>query len=305
MLESARLKLASRLRSKAKQLLRLLNLAFFSLCLIFLALIAYQSRENVLDIVSQADVSMLMVSVMCWMLVIAISSFSSYSILRFQHCDISYQFMLGIYLNRIPAKYLPGGIWHTVARAHDLSKKDVGNRAISVLVFYENFWSTFVAAIIGGLGVYYLVGETLWQELGLLSCGVALLSLPVLMIARKRGLIFSFFDHVKLTIVAVSFWVFASLSFYFYIISFPINSLDMSVVNVSANYIFAWLMGFISIFTPQGIGVFEVVFTQLNTLSIPAREAIVMVAGFRFMVLSSELISWALHFFFLKKRSES
>lgn len=79
----------------------------------------------------------------------------------------------------------------------------------------------------------------------------------------------------------------------------------MSVVNVSANYIFAWLMGFVSIFTPQGIGVFEVVFTQLNTLSIPARDAIVMVAGFRFMVLSSELISWALHFFFLKKRSES
>jgi len=58
------------------------------------------------------------------------------------------------------------------------------------------------------------------------------------------------------------------------------------------HYLFAFVVGFVSIFAPQGIGVFEVVYAELSSSDIPRTQMIIFVAGFRVLVMLSDILIW-------------
>jgi hypothetical protein len=92
-------------------------------------------------------------------------------------------------------------------------------------------------------------------------------------------------------VVAV-FWVGAAISFLLYLNAFPSSTGGYSQVEMGGIYLFSWGVGFLSIFAPQGLGVFEVVASELLTGNIGFMELAALIGGFRVVVLVADLAVW-------------
>lgn len=274
--------------------IKVLQVLFFVLCFVFVLRLYFDSREQITKVIAGADLVYLLASIFSWSVVNTISPLLSCVVLRCQGGYISYSFLLNIFFRRLPAKYLPGGIWHTVARFHDLAKGGVGKKQLAVLVFYENFWSTWMAALIAGAGVYYFNTDSYWGLVGQIVFAASLCIVLLSFWFKSTGFIFSGRCYLRLALTGSLFWLFASASFYFYISAFDLMDPDSEVVQLFINYMFAWLVGFATIFAPQGVGVFEIVVVQTSQFVVSASEAVVIVAGFRLIVFGSDVLSYLL-----------
>src|SRR6185503_4564017 len=56
-----------------------------------------------------------------------------------------------IHASRLPSKYLPGGIWHTVARVADFRGIGYSPSLLAEFVLFENAVAAAIALFLGGL----------------------------------------------------------------------------------------------------------------------------------------------------------
>jgi len=287
-----------------KRLLKITQHVFLFFCVIFLIIFSYEAKDKILLLVKQANIINIFFSLCAWQFLVFIIPWYSQHILKSQNTSLSYTFMLSTHINRLPAKYLPGGIWHTVARLNDFSKKGLSKKNLSILVLYENTWPNVIAAFISSIGLLIFVEESNWKVFALMFVILPLVIIPIMYLIRSWDIIFSFKNYTKLTLISCLYWFFSSLSFYLYVSSFQILFEETSKIVIGIYYIFSALIGFISIFTPQGIGVFEVAFTQLMGVSTSVAESIVVIAGFRFIIFFTDIINWVAYqvYIFLKRK---
>ena len=60
-------------------------------------------------------------------------------------------------------------------------------------------------------------------------------------------------------------------------------------------YLFSWGVGFIAIIAPQGIGVFELVASELMDGPIGFMGLAALIAGFRVVVLVADILVWLVY----------
>lgn len=224
------------------------------------------------------------------------------TILRELGKNISYKKLLLIYINRIPAKYLPGGIWQTFARVYDLNAMGVGKMELGVLIFYENFWSVFIATVLSATGIILLDNNSLYVNLALLALAGCVIVVLAGVFFRKQNFILSLEGYIKLSFAYLLFWLCTGVSFLLYFSSLGIKTEEYNSILLISHYLFSYVVGFITFFAPQGIGVFEVVMAELAKFEIPLIQAVVLIAGFRLVVLISDVISWTVFFLVQKSR---
>ena len=215
----------------------------------------------------------------------------------------SYSDLLAIHILRLPARYLPGGIWHTVGRLSGYHSIGIPKKDLTVLAFIEIFSPCLITFFLGG-GCLWLVGkEAIWSSiegmLALISAFILLL-IPFLVKWRftsylKKNFIFYYSFYLFLSIF---FWIIASLSFLLYYSAISQNFFQISSLHIAAAYIFSWGIGYISIFAPQGLGVFEIVAQKLMELPMTLGGAVTFLAGFRIVVLLADSLVWLLYRFF-------
>ncbi len=280
-----------------KRIIKIIHYIFVLLCIFFLSKYIYNSKNSLIEIFSNAKIVYLSISFILWTALVFLVPWFSHVIINNFNKSISFSEVLITYINRLPAKYIPGGIWHTVARFHDLSRKGLKKNELSILVFYENFWPILVTSIIGGGGVYLYHDNIYWNTTSLIIFIIGVSFIPILFILRKNNCIFSLHTYIKITLSTITFWLLASLSFLSYLNAF--NIIEPQISHIF-NYMFSWLIGFLSIFTPQGIGVFELTMSQLTSLSVSLDESIVVISGFRLVILVSDLINWLIYFLYKK-----
>jgi UPF0716 family protein affecting phage T7 exclusion len=63
-------------------------------------------------------------------------------------------------------------------------------------------------------------------------------------------------------------------------------------LHTVVNYLFSYVVGFVSIFAPQGIGVFEAVYSELASSELPRTQLMIFVAGFRVLLMLSDMLTW-------------
>jgi glycosyltransferase 2 family protein len=272
-----------------KCVLRLIQVAFLLFCLAFVLLFYRESKGEIAQILSQSNGIFILLAIVFWQVAILVMQLFSQTVLKCLGSHVAYTFLLSSYINRLPAKYLPGGVWQTVARFHDLAKNSIPKKNISILVLYENLWSPLIAGLIGGVGVYFFQQYNAWGSMGLVVFLLSCFVLPVLLFFKRFKFIFQFKQYLLLIGISVLFWTIASLSFYSYIFAFGILPEKHSFILISSNYLFSWLAGFVSLFAPQGIGVFELVMAEVTQLDVSIQQAIVIIAGFRLVVFTSDL----------------
>lgn len=66
----------------------------------------------------------------------------------------------------------------------------------------------------------------------------------------------------------------------------------MSVLQIYGVYLLAWIAGFVSVFAPQGIGVFESVAGLFLKGALMFAGVAVLAAGFRVAVLDADMLAF-------------
>ena len=97
-------------------ILRIAKRIFLPIALAFLAYFAWQSRELLVELIRSAQLLKLAVAVLVWMLMYATAPLLSMLVFRAREVPLSYKTAARIHITNLPARYLPGGIWHTVGR---------------------------------------------------------------------------------------------------------------------------------------------------------------------------------------------
>ena len=284
-------------------ILRVAKRIFLPLALAFLAWFAWESRELLVDVVRSARPLKLVVAILVWMLMHALSPLFSMLIFRARNVALSYKTAARIHIANLPARYIPGGIWHTVGRIAGFRDMNIGQRDISIFVFLENLLAICVAFVIGGSLLAATRGFDGWGQIAALSAagGAALLfASPFILSHRvihgdKR---FPTGDFVTVTIVTTMSWCVAATAFVIYMSAFPGLAPQAAPLETAGAYLFSWGVGFITIFAPQGIGVFEVVAADLLRGTDTLMSVAVLLAGFRLIILTADVTVWvALHAF--------
>ena len=57
-------------------------------------------------------------------------------------------------------------------------------------------------------------------------------------------------------------------------------------------YLFSFVAGFVRIFSPQGTGFFEIVYSELATFELTPTPLIIFVTGFRVLVMLCDMLTW-------------
>lgn len=266
---------------------------FGPIALLCLTLAAWQSRAVFNSVIEQISPTALLITVLIWSALHLLPPAFSWVVLREAGAAISYPTMLAIHVSRLPARYLPGGIWHTVSRVADLNKVGITRSQLGLMVLLENTVPVAAAMILGGLSLC-LAGKTHWIALLAVVLGPVLL-VASFMFTRHRTLrqsrTFALASHLKLTGIMLAFWFIAATAFFSYWSAFPVHGESIPALQIYGIYMISWVAGFIAIFAPQGIGVFESVAGALIGGTLPFSGAVVLVAGFRVAVLLADSLA--------------
>jgi hypothetical protein len=220
------------------------------------------------------------------------------SIFRTTRISMPYHKALFIHCSRLPAKYLPGGIWHSVGRANDYLGLGHGRGKVGFYFIVENFLLVAVTLCLGSaivwplVGIPALQGTILWLSV-FLAFAMLLFPWAVKLITKGQQTLSTAAYFVALVLLIV-YWTLAGLAFACYLSAFGGLALSVSLVEVVGVYIFSWSVGYISLFAPQGIGVAEFVSGSLLGDGGGPGQIVGFLVGFRLLVLAADLLSWFL-----------
>ncbi len=272
------------------------------LAVAFLVLAAFQARHVFSGVLAQAQVAPLLLTIAGWSALHLLAPCIALAALRGQGLPISYATALDIHVRRLPARYLPGGIWHTVTRVVDLHRGGVETPQLKVMVLVENLVPLACATALGCL--FALPAGSLGRPLlaGMLGgCVLLLAALPWTMRRWLPGTRISAAHYGAAIAAATLFWLAAASLFVLYWNAFPALGIEERVSELFSVYLLSWSAGFVAVFAPQGLGVFEAVAGKMLTSTMPFAAMAVLVAGFRASTLAGDglafvvgaLVRWA------------
>jgi glycosyltransferase 2 family protein len=244
---------------------------------------------------------MVLPAALIWLVSNGLTAFSSAQLCRATGINLDFRTCLLIHCRRLPAKYLPGGIWSSVGRASDYMRLGNDARQVGWFFLVENLILVAVTLSLGAALVATLPQSVLLREiLGWLPLpgilGLIFMPLGLQLLSRKRLTLHSSSAFYSAVLGTLIFWCLAGASFAFWIAAFPGLELQVNAVQTAGVYVFSWSIGYLALFAPQGIGVSEFVSGYLLAGADAAR-LLGFIVSFRLMVLTVDLITWSLSFF--------
>lgn len=180
------------------------------------------------------------------------------------------------------AKYLPGGIWHFVGRAGYYRSQNLPAVSIGQVILKENLWMIVSAGFSGSM---LLVAGYL-QAVS--SAGViALLAVIWWLVIYLWG---RHVSPIRITfIIGLQFvtWLLVGLSFSVIV---PIDYSTDTVILSAGAFTISWLIGFITLFAPGGIGVREAILVALMLPLLSATDSGVFAITHRILWIIVEFL---------------
>lgn len=277
------------------------RLLFTPIAMSAVAWFLFANYSSVLGIAKTARLDWLLLSVALWCVVNITVPIVTHKLFSARNQNIPLSKLAGIHLGRLPAKYIPGGIWHTAARGIDYLEAGITRRELFNVLVTEHVMALMITAGVGGAGIYLYTNSDFWSYIGLVAGLLAFTGLAgaVFMLFRKRDKD-SRMCFLEAFITQLLVWVFASSSFLVYYEAFEFYGVDNSPLYVILSYMFSWSLGFVAFFTPQGFGVFEVVIADLLTPKSTVASVAFIFLGFRFAILASDMIVYLTYLLIIK-----
>jgi hypothetical protein len=277
-----------------------LKLLFTPVAFAFLLYFAWQSRQELGQLIGQASLSYLFFAAIVWGLLHALSPLLAVVIFNACGSDVSWRQAFSTHAARLPARYLPGGIWHTVGRVMDYREQGIADRHLSVFVILENGLAASVTLAIGGAIIFAMRPDDVLGSVAGLASLAGLVALPAIVLFINSKVLqrpdrMSSFAYAKTIFTVILFWCGATCAFLIYLSAFHTNTGAYSVIEMAGIYLFSWGVGFIAIFAPQGIGVFEFVASELMASPVGFMGLAALIAGFRIVVLVADIAVWLVY----------
>ena len=286
--------------------LRHVKLVFTWVALAAMAYAVWRSHAFLAATWGQASVRGLAVAVLVWTATHLVLPCFTLLVLGRDH-PIDYRTALRVHALRLPAKYLPGGIWHMVGRVVDFRSLGHQRPALVDFVLLENLVAAGFAL---GAGATLLcvagvaprwntalagIAALAWLGLGIVPWGLRLVT--------RSGRDFPPARYLNLLLLSCGFWLLAATAFVVFMRAFGGQTLQASLPALYGTYLFSWGAGFVAFFAPQGIGVFEFVSGKLLVGRIELAQVVALMASFRVIVLAGDLMAWAVAFALLRRPS--
>lgn len=288
------------------RILQIIKIFYTPICFLFISYFAWANRIILFNLFDFTDFRLFIVSSVIWGSLHLFAPLGPKIVFASMGISTHYKQLLEIHISRLPARYLPGGIWHTVGRLTDYRSIGISKKDLTLLVVIETFFPCLITFLLGG-GYLWLYGDDsnmLSDIEGVLALGsiCTIIVLPVIVKWRLSSHVKKNFIllYLLLLLLTVLFWLLASTSFLFYYSSVSLSASEIPLPHIAATYIFSWGVGYISIFAPQGIGVFEVVAGKLMELPMTLGSAVAFLAGFRIVALSGDGLAWIIFRVFSK-----
>lgn len=290
---------------QAGRIVRVAKFTFTPLAIISLTYVMWLTRNDISEILASANPGLLSISVVAWAASHLMIPRVSAWLLGAMGETVTWRQALSSHAQRLPAKYLPGGIWHTVGRAADLSSLSVPNGTIARFVALEQILALGVTATFGAAVIWITQSGALHPMvcLALAVGGITLiLASPMLLSRVGTPVTVNWPIYCSSVLGTVLFWCITSVSFISYINAFAASTWHASSLQTAGIYLLSWSAGYVAVFAPQGIGVFEGVAAALAKETAPAWTTVALVAGFRVIVLGGDFFAWIISLSFRHSR---
>jgi hypothetical protein len=280
-------------------ILRNLQRIFLLVAIAFLAWFAWESRSELVALLGEATPTYLGLAVVLWCLTHALAPIASMLIFSAKGRPVNYATAASIHIENLPARYVPGGIWHTVGRVAAFGNLGIDARDLSTFVVMENALAVATAFILGGSTIFAIRGLDSWgliAALGALIGIVVILALPYLLRTRilKGRVELPFRTYIAVIVFANAYWILAASAFVTYVLAYSSLAVQSSMLESGAAYLFSWAVGYLAVFAPQGIGVFEVVAAELLRGPGSLTSVAALLAGFRLVILAADVLAWGM-----------
>ena len=208
-----------------------------------------------------------------------------------------------IFLLSIFGRYIPGGVWSVLGRVYLCRLEGIPDSRSSMSILLEQAYPIVSASIVFAASLlFWSDTRTVARMLPLLillpTSFVFLHPKPFLSIVNPiltrfgRGpldISLTFNNMIILTFYYLFYWIVAGIAFYFFIRAFfPLELYYIPIL--SGMYAISFTAGYLSFFTPAGLGVREGILTLLLSLFIPTPVAIGVTLLSRLWLIGVELI---------------
>jgi hypothetical protein len=266
---------------------------------VFFLQYAYRHGAEIAPLVERISAIGILVCILIYSVSHFLANLASCLLLRAGGESIGYLRLLDIYFSRLPAKYIPGGIWHTVGRGAGLLAMQVPKRITAGVLAVEQILALWWSGFLGiSLAALVLDAPANW-----LAAGAALvwLSTPLLLRrfdAGRRWLpepLIEAATGFRLSCVYVAGWLLLATAFTLFLRLCGIG--DVPVLRIVASYLLSWLLGALAFFAPQGMGIFELAMSRALVSSDTAGAGVIWLIGsYRIVVLFADLAAWTAWF---------
>lgn len=278
----------------------------------FLGLTLYKSWTNLHAYTLKFNYFLLILSALFLVIYCISTAFGWAYILNKFFARISYKKAIRIRLISDIARYVPGNIWFLFGRVYFGKKEGIPKEKIFFSSVIEVVINLLAAMILSYFLVIFIAGKF----------KILLFLLPILIILSLIFLyppVFSFFINLGLKILKkprmelkikyqelllllfmyIIFW--AVQGFAFYLLAASIYQISLTkAIFFSSTFILGWTLGFLSFFTPSGLGVREAVLSFLLALYLPTPIAILIALVSRLWFTIIEVIVALIAYRFMK-----
>ena len=287
--------------SSLRVVLRWIKCLFTPLALCMFVYVGWQSHTTFSVLLEHSNLYSIAFAMLALLAVQFVAPIVAVLILKSCGQYFTYSYVLDMYIKRLPARYIPGGIWHTAGRLADLYAQGVRPWVLTLFTILENAISASMAFVLGGGSILYVHGlKDVWGKSACVllisgACILVIISifLPMYFTKMKGGK-FGLLYYFQSISIYIGIWTMMSSAFYFYSMSFPSFFDGISFYEIGGAYLFSWSIGFISVFSPQGIGVFEFVVGNLLDYNVDVMSLSILILGFRAVTFCVDMLVYAL-----------
>ncbi|MGF9713243.1 lysylphosphatidylglycerol synthase transmembrane domain-containing protein [Paenibacillus naphthalenovorans] len=207
--------------------------------------------------------------------------------------------LLNIYAISIMARYLPGGMWNIVSRAHLLKLEGISTKIAGLSLIYEIIFLLFSGILFAFLVVIQFqllpIGWALFFLIIILTILLkfSFITSLVKKVALKKMSFNNFGNNITLKdtlILIVNYlvvWVLSGIGIYFLVMSFL--GVHVSFLLLASIFSFSWIVGFLSPI-PGGLGVRETSLAMLLAYVLDSPDAYAISLIMRLVSTISEIL---------------
>ncbi|WP_310095985.1 hypothetical protein [Pseudoxanthomonas sacheonensis] len=207
---------------------------------------------------------------------------------------LHYATFLRIHLQRLPAKYLPGGIWQSIGRGADLVGIGIPTRTVIQTLLVEQllaiWWAGFLGFLLAGLAFNGKVPIAAIAAACALLAGGIVATVLARMFKPDLVRLINAARSSRVCAVYVIGWSLLASAFTCYLWLGGLT--QAGPLRIASSYLVSWMLGAMAFFAPQGMGVFELAMQYAIFPLQNKAEALWLIGSYRPVVLVADMLAW-------------